>query len=67
MIEITVNGESRNVPAEITLSGLLKVLDVKPERVAIELDRSIIRQNQWDSTLIQPGAKLEIVQFVGGG
>ena len=39
------------------------------ERTGIETenDRRIVKQPQWSATVLQPGARLEIVQFVGGG
>jgi sulfur carrier protein len=66
-IEIVVNGQSRRVPEGQSLSELLVFLKVDPERVAVELNRSIIRRRDWDQTKIGPEATLEIVQFVGGG
>ncbi len=67
MLEITVNGEPRTVPSGLNLRDLLEHLGVRPDRVAVELDRGIVRQPLWDATPVQAGAKLEIVQFVGGG
>lgn len=67
MIEIVVNGESRQVPAGTTVTGLLTILAVAPERVAVELDRSIIKNIFWTETVLAAGAKVEIVHFVGGG
>jgi thiamine biosynthesis protein ThiS len=66
-IEIVVNGQPRRTPAGQSLTELLARLDVDPERVAIELNRSIIRRERWNQTEIGPGSALEIVQFVGGG
>ncbi len=66
-IEIVVNGETRSVPAGLHLAGLLAHLGIDPARVAVELDRVIVRQPDWLSTPIRQGASLEIVQFVGGG
>jgi sulfur carrier protein len=66
-IEIVVNGEVRLTPDGHSLTQLLNWLRIDPARVAVELDRSIIRRQEWDRTLVRPGAKLEIVQFVGGG
>ena len=66
-IEIVVNGQPRKTPAGQSLTELLVWLEVDPARVAIELNRSIIRRERWDQTTIGPGAALEIVQFVGGG
>ncbi len=66
-IQIVVNGVSRFVPGEMTLAGLLPVLDILPDRVAVELNGAIAKKRDWAATSIGPGAKLEIVQFVGGG
>ena len=66
-IEIVVNGEPRTVPEGLTVAGLLARLELDPARVAVELDRSIVRKPHWDSTPVAGGARLEIVQFVGGG
>jgi thiamine biosynthesis protein ThiS len=67
MIEITVNGEPQTAPKGQTILGLLQQLELDPQRVAVELDRRIVKQPYWPETVLQTGAQLEIVQFVGGG
>lgn len=67
MIEIVVNGEIRQVPSGTTITGLLEILGIRAEHVAVELDRSIIKASFWPQTNLAPGARLEIVHFVGGG
>jgi len=66
-IEILVNGQSRTAPAGETVLGLLRSLSLDPARVAVELDRKILKQPRWADTVLTDGAQLEIVQFVGGG
>ena len=66
-IQILVNGERREVPSGLNLRSLLLHLRIDPQRVAVELNRSIIPKALWDSTPIEAGAALEIVEFVGGG
>jgi thiamine biosynthesis protein ThiS len=66
-ISITVNGEPRSTEQGETILGLLRALQLEPERVAVELDRRIVKQPRWAETELQPGAQVEIVQFVGGG
>jgi thiamine biosynthesis protein ThiS len=66
-IPIQINGESRTVPPGLTLAGLLAYLDIAAGRVAIERNRTIVRQPDWASTPVEPGDQIEIVQFVGGG
>ncbi|MBZ5727379.1 MAG: sulfur carrier protein ThiS [Acidobacteriia bacterium] len=66
-IEIVVNGEPRKVPEGQTILGLLRQLQLDPARVAVEMDRRIVKQPAWDQTTLPAGARIEIVQFVGGG
>jgi thiamine biosynthesis protein ThiS len=65
-MNLTINGESRLVPAE-TLSALVEQLGMKPDRVAIELNREIVPRDRWQLTRLNDGDQLEIVHFVGGG
>jgi thiamine biosynthesis protein ThiS len=64
---IVVNGESRAVRVGETIAGLVRSLELDPERLAIELDRRIVKRTAWAATALPEGACLEIVQFVGGG
>jgi len=66
-IAIVVNGEPHTTPEGQTILGLLAQLHLDPERVAVELDRLIVKQPRWPDTTLKPGAQIEIVQFVGGG
>ena len=66
-IDIVVNGRPQSAPEGQTLLGLLGQLQLDPARVAVELDRRIIKQPLWAETVLRPGAQLEIVQFVGSG
>ncbi len=66
-IEIVINGETRRVPDGLNVTALLGWLKIDPSRVAVELNRSIVRQPEWLSTAVPGGSSLEIVQFVGGG
>ena len=67
MIQITVNGEPQTAPAGQTILGLIRQLELDPARVAVELDRRIVKQPSWPETVLRTGAQREIVQFVGGG
>jgi thiamine biosynthesis protein ThiS len=66
-LEIIVNGEKREAPEGQTLLTFLKSLGLDESRIAVELDGLIVSKNAWTSTILHPGARLEIVQFVGGG
>lgn len=66
-IEITVNGESTTARRGGNVLDLLQALGIKPDRVAVELNREIVKQRDWAWTIVEAGAHVEIVQFVGGG
>jgi len=66
-VEVTINGERRQVEGGQTVAQLLEILEIPPGRVAIELDRDILKKDLWDDTRLRGGEELEIVHFVGGG
>jgi thiamine biosynthesis protein ThiS len=65
-MKITINGEAKEVSVE-TLAALVEMLGMKPDRVAIELNREIVPRERWGQTQLQDADALEIVHFVGGG
>jgi sulfur carrier protein len=66
-IRIFVNGEPCQIAESSHVGDLVRELKLPPERVAIELNLSILSRSKWDETVLRAGDKLEIVQFVGGG
>ena len=66
-MDVIVNGESRKVEDGTTVLTLLNQLALDPARVAVELDRSIVRAPEWPEKRLLDGSRIEIVQFVGGG
>lgn len=67
LIPITINGKEQAVPAGLNIRNLVLHLGLDPERVAVELNRRLVRRADWDATMVEEGASLEIVTFVGGG
>ena len=66
-IGVVLNGEPRRVPTGFHVDQLLAFLAIDPARVAVELNRSIVRRHDWSATAVEEGAAIEIVWFVGGG
>jgi sulfur carrier protein len=66
-ITIVVNGEERAMAQGDTIAVLVGSLGLDPERLAVELDRKIVKRADWSATVLAPGSEVEIVQFVGGG
>lgn len=65
-MNITVNGEPRDLPTGETVRALVARYNLTPEKVAIELNRRLLRSEKYD-TVLQDGDEIEIVTFVGGG
>jgi thiamine biosynthesis protein ThiS len=68
-MKLHINGDERSFdsPLPFTLASLVESLGMKPDRVAIELNREIAPRNSWDEIQLKDGDTLEIVHFVGGG
>jgi len=66
-MEVTVNGEPRQLPDGATVEELLQQLAIQPERVVVEVNLTILKRIQHVETVLQAGDQVEIVQFVGGG
>ena len=71
-MKLHINGEEtvlNTVPVQgpFTLAALIESLNMKPDRVAVELNREIVPRDRWPETPLQEGDRLEIVHFVGGG
>lgn len=66
-MKLHINGEERDFNPPITLAGLVDQMDMKADRVAVELNRSIVPREHWQGTNLAEGDRLEIVHFVGGG
>ena len=65
-MEITVNGNKSTVD-KMSVIAYLRTLDIDPKRVAVELNLEILPKADYETTVINDGDLIEIVQFVGGG
>jgi len=66
-LRVYVNGEPRELNQPLTLAELVAELDLPPARIAIELNRAVVRRNDWSATTLNDEDRIEIVHFVGGG
>jgi sulfur carrier protein len=66
-LNIIVNGDDKNIADGVFISDLISELGLKAERLAVEVNRRIVRRAEWPSTTLKEGDKVEIVHFVGGG
>jgi len=66
-LRVYVNGEPREINQPLTVAELVTELDLPPARIAIELNRAVVRRNDWSATTLNDDDRIEIVHFVGGG
>ncbi|MCS7150918.1 MAG: sulfur carrier protein ThiS, partial [Endomicrobia bacterium] len=66
-IKIKVNGKNEEIEGEILLSEFLKLKNIRPEVVTVELNGVIVQRKDYNTTLIKDGDEIEFVFFMGGG
>ena len=66
-MRVYINGESREVQGSPSLAELIEQLDLPAARIAVELNREVVRRSDWASRILHDEDKIEIVHFVGGG
>ena len=66
-MRVYINGEAREFPSPLSLAQLIAELDLPAARIAVELNRTVVRRNEWSTTDLRDDDRIEIVHFVGGG
>ena len=66
-LELSVNGTTRTVPADCTVSGLLDGLGLITRRVAVAVNRDVVPRSAFVCTQLAAGDQIEILEAVGGG
>jgi len=66
-MNILLNGQIKGVPEGITVLGLLEILNILHQRVAVERNDEIVRKDSYGSTRVMEGDRLEVVSFMQGG
>ena len=66
-MRIKLNGEPYESSEEIAVAELLNRLEIQQARVAVELNMDILPKQDYATTRLKEGDRLEVVHFVGGG
>lgn len=66
-IRVELNGKERDVRSGLTVSDLLRTLDLEPGLVVVERNREILARARYHEVAVREGDRLELVHFVGGG
>ena len=64
---MVINGETREVPEGVRLDHLLELFSLPAKRVAVEVNKTVVRKVDWPVIKVSDGDRIEVVHFVGGG
>jgi len=66
-MQILVNGERRDAAVGTTVADLLRELEIRPDRVAVEVNLEILDRQAFAHRGLREGDRIEIISFMGGG
>ena len=67
-MNLVINGEDyHDLPATLTVAGLIDHLDLPAKKIAIERNREIVPKSTFGTVELNDGDRLEIIHFIGGG
>ncbi len=66
-VNVTLNGEPRQLDAPTSIYGLLESLGLDPAKIAVERNLEIVPRGAYGEVALADGDRLEIVHFIGGG
>jgi sulfur carrier protein len=67
MFTIVLNGEDRKIKHEVTLDQLLDLFSLPRQRVAVELNKQVVKRSEWERSVISDRDVIEVIHVVGGG
>lgn len=62
-----INGDEFNFDEVLTLSDLLQSLELDQERIIVEWNDTLVKNDQFCNILVRESDRLELLEFVGGG
>jgi sulfur carrier protein len=67
-VELIINGEMIQLPESVkNVSDLLTYFQLNNKIAIVEVNLNIINKQDYETTTLSNGDKVEIVHFVGGG
>jgi sulfur carrier protein len=65
--ELIINGKKTDLPTGISITELLRQLNLDRDKIVIEVNSELISKDQYASILLKQDDQVEIISFVGGG
>ncbi len=66
-MQVFLNGQSKEIPDGLNLEELLDHFDLPTQRVAVELNKAVVRRADWAAVAVADLDMIEVIHFVGGG
>ncbi len=66
-MQVTVNGQPRELAPGATIAALLVELGLDPRQLAVERNLELVPRTEHAATALAPGDRIEVVTLVGGG
>ncbi len=66
-MKIIINGKTKEIPYEINIVELLENFSLPKERIAIEINKKVVRKKDWENIKVADADQIEVIHFVGGG
>lgn len=67
MTTVSVNGDPRDIPADLTLDRLVATLTGAPSGVAAAVNDTVVPRARWAGLRLDEGDRIEVLTAVQGG
>lgn len=66
-MQVMLNGKEEILAVEMNVAEFLKRKGMNPKTIIVEYNGQIIKEQLWESVMLQNNDRLEVLNFVGGG
>ncbi|MCU7812067.1 MAG: sulfur carrier protein ThiS [Candidatus Thiodiazotropha sp. (ex Notomyrtea botanica)] len=66
-MQIYLNGEEKQIPANLDMAGLIGLLELTGQRIAVEVNEELVPRSGFEGHPIKANDRVEIIHAVGGG
>ena len=66
-MQIYLNGDEKDISEGLTAAGLVDILGLKDQRIAIEVNQELVVRSLMAEHVLKMGDRVEIIQAIGGG
>jgi thiamine biosynthesis protein ThiS len=66
-MQIYVNGEEKQIPEGLDMTGLIELLELTDQRIAVEVNAELVPRSTFPGHQLKADDRVEIIHAVGGG